>query len=148
MHTRLLLVAILLTFSGLPVVAHAIDNPDAPDRVVAFQRRAAPFEKRLTDTDGGSASVRAGKTYSDFLEMELNSAYLELLAKLQGPARAALIESQRKWLRFRDSEDLFIAQHWTNERNGSSATLSVASYRSGIVRDRILQLLRYTAEYP
>lgn len=148
MQTRLLLAAILLSFSGLPLDAYAIDNPDAPDRVAAFQRRAAPLEKRLADTDGGSASLHAGQTYSDFLEKALNAAYRELLTKLQGPARAALVESQQKWLRFRESEDRFIAQHWTYERNGSSATLSVASYRITIAKDRIMQLLRYTAEYP
>ena len=143
---RRALAALLL--AGLAATAQAIDNPDAPDRVAAFASRAAPLEQQLAATDGGSAAVRAGQAYADFLDAELNTAYQALLARLQPPARAALVESQRRWLRFRDGEQAFIGQQWTAARNGSSASLSVAGYRNALVRQRVVQLLQYSAEYP
>lgn len=127
--------------------AVAIDNPDAPDRVAAFEQRAAPFEQALAATDGGSAAAEAGRAYAEFLDAELNSAYRALLALLQEPARGALVAAQRRWLQHRDAEQAFIAQQWTRERVGSSASLSSAGYRSALVRARVLQLLRYSAEY-
>jgi uncharacterized protein YecT (DUF1311 family) len=136
---------------ALLCVAHhavAIDNPDAPDRVAAFEARSALFEQRLAATDGGSAAVSEGQAYSLFLDVELNAAYQALLAQLRGPARAALVESQLRWLRFRDAELVFIERQWTRERSGSSASLSVAGYGNAVVKERVLQLLRYAAEYP
>ncbi len=145
---NLLRVAAALSFAVLSASASGIDNPDAPDRVAAFESRAAPLELQLAATDGGSAATRAGKMYADFLDTELNTAYRTLLMKLRGPARVTLAQSQQQWLRFRDAEYQFIAQHWTRERSGSSASLSVAGYGNAIVKERVLQLLRYTAEYP
>lgn len=140
--------AAALLLVGLTSAAQAVDNPEAPDRLAAFAKRAEPFEQQLQATDGGSAARRAGQAYAAFLDAELNSTYTGLLARLTSPARAALVESQRRWLRFRDSEQAFIDQHWTADRNGSSASLSVAGYRAMLVRQRVEQLLRYSAEYP
>ena len=128
--------------------AGAIDNPDSPDRVGVFERRAADFEKQLAATDGGSAASRAGHAYASFLDAQLNQAYGLLVSRVEGPAREALVRSQRRWLQYRDAEYEFIARHWTAERSGSSASLSVEEYRNGIVKQRVLQLLRYAAEYP
>ena len=137
-----------VAMAGFAASAGAVDNPDVPDRVAAFERRAAPFEKQLAGTDGGSAASSAGQSYGSFLDAELNQAYRALLSNLKGPAHAALAESQRRWLRFRDAEYDFIARHWTRERGGSSASLSVAQSRNALVKERVLQLLRYAAEYP
>ena len=144
----LLRAAAALVLIGSASIVGAIDNPDAPQRVAAFERRAAQLEKQLAGTDGGSSARRAGQAYADFLDSELNNAYRMLLSNLTGPARAALVDSQRSWLRFRDAEYGFIARHWTQERSGSSASLSVAGYRNELVKRRVLTLLHYAAEYP
>ena len=144
----LLRAAAAFVFVGLAASVGAIDNPDAPDRVAAFKRRAAPFEKQLAATDGGRAATRAGRAYAAFLDAELNTAYSALLSNVERSTRAALVESQRHWLRFRDAEYGLIARHWTRERSGSSASLSVAGYRNALVKERVVQLLRYAAEYP
>ena len=81
-----------------------------PDRVAAFAARAAPLEAALAETSGGSAASQAGQAYAVFLDTELNTAYHALLARLQPPARQALVVSQRQWLRFRDAEQGFIGQ--------------------------------------
>lgn len=144
---RLLRAAAGLGCAAFLARARAIDNPDAPDRAAAFLGRAEPFEQALAATTGGSAASRAGQAYAQFLDAELNTAYKALLANLRGPAREALVESQRRWLRYRDAENAFIAQHWTMERSGTSATLSVQDYRNAVVKERVLTLLRYGAEY-
>ncbi len=128
--------------------AGAIDNPDAPDRVAAFEQRAQPYEQQLGATDGGTRAARQGARVGQFLDAELNRAYRSLLSRLEGPARAALVESQRDWLRFRDAEFRFIEKQWTADRSGTSARLSVAVYRTALVKQRVRQLLQYSAEYP
>ena len=107
---RLVQAALALLLAGATLAAAAIDNPDAPDRVAAFAARAAPLEAALAETSGGSAASQAGQAYAVFLDTELNTAYHALLARLQPPARQALVVSQRQWLRFRDAEQGFIGQ--------------------------------------
>jgi uncharacterized protein YecT (DUF1311 family) len=69
------------------------------------------------------------------------------VSKLRGPARIALVQSQKTWLNFRDAEYQFIERHWTLERNGSSFSLSVSGFGNALVKERVVQLLRYSAEY-
>lgn len=127
--------------------AWAIDNPDAPDRIADFVQRASPFEQSLGATDGGRAAATAGEAYARFLDAEMNRSYQALLAQLDTAPRKALVESQRRWLAFRDAELVFMARQWTRERNGSSATLSLAGHRAALLRARVLSLLAYRAEY-
>jgi uncharacterized protein YecT (DUF1311 family) len=144
---RLLHAAVAIVLLTVAAGVGAIDNPDAPDRVGAFKLRAAPLEQQLAATDGGSAAILAGQAYASFLDAELNTAYRMLLGNLQSPEREALAESQRVWLKFRSAELRFIARHWTRERSGSSASLSAAVYRNALTKERVVQLLRYAAEY-
>jgi len=139
---------VALALSATTAGVWAIDNPAAPDRVGAFEARAAPFEARLAATDGGGAAVQAGAAYARFLDAELDTACRTLRDRLDAPARTALVRSRQQWLRFRDAQRRFITLQWTRERNGTSAILSVAEYSNAIVRRRVIQLLRYAAEYP
>ena len=136
-----------LALAGWACLARAIDNPDAPDRVAEFESRALPFEQALDATDGGGAATRAGQAYARFLGTELQAAYGFMLGRLQGRQRQALVESQLRWARFREAESRFISQQWDPARVGTSASLSVAGYQNAIVKERVLQLLRYAAEY-
>lgn len=91
--------------------------------------------------------MRAGQAYASFLDAELNAASGTLLANLQSPTREVVVESQRLWLQFRDAELRFIERHWSRERSGTSADLSAAAHRNALTKERIVQLLRYAAEY-
>ena len=126
----------------------AIDNPDAPDLVAAFQSRAQPFEARLSEAAGGPGLPPAARANAAFLEAELDQAYQQLLRQLGKPARATLLLSQRQWLRFRDAEGVFIDGNWVAQDFGSSAALSRADYRAGLVKQRVLSLLAYRQNYP
>lgn len=121
----------------------AIDNPDAPDLLAAFQARAQPLEERRSAASGGPGQAQAARAYAAFLEAELNQAYQGLLPPLARPARTALVVSQRQWLRFRDAEGAFIDGHWVAPDFGSSAAQSRADYRAELVRQRVLSLLAY-----
>ena len=140
------LVAWLLALALAP--AWAIDNPDAPDLVAAFQSRAQPFEARLSETTGGPGLPQAARAYAIFMETALNQAYQSLLPKLGKPAYAVLQLSQRQWLRFRDAEEVFIDGNWVAQDFGSSAALSRADYRAGLVKQRVLSLLACRQNYP
>ena len=146
-QVRRLLQWVALLFFVAMTSAGAIDNPDAPDRIRQFEMRALSFERNLAATDGGSASTAAGQAYARFLDAELNSAYRLLLLQLKAPAREALQESQRQWLVFQKKEYIFIEQHWTRERSGTSSSLSSAGYKTSIVKARIILLLQYASEY-
>lgn len=128
--------------------AWAIDNPDAPDLLAVFHSRAQPFEARLSEAAGGPGQGQAARAYAAFLEAELNQAYQSLLPHLAKPARTALQQSQRQWLRFRDAEGLFIDGNWVVQDFGSSAALSRADYRASLVKQRVLSLLAYRQNYP
>lgn len=143
----LMVAAAVAAWAAATSSAWAIDNPDAPDRIADFTQRAAPFEQRLGATDGGSRAAAEGEAYARFLDAELNRTYQALLAQLDSGPRKALVESQRRWLAFRDAELVFMARQWTRERSGSSATLSLAGHRAALLRARVLSLLAYQAEY-
>lgn len=132
---------------GALTPARAIDNPDAPDRTAAFERRAQPLEERLGAAANATELTQASSAYARFLDAELNQAYQELLSQVPAGARAALVQSQRAWLRYRDAEAAFIDRHWTREAFGSSSALSRADYRSTLVRQRVLTLLSYLRSY-
>lgn len=127
------------------VPAHAIDNPDSPDRTAEFLARAQPFERRLADESLGPTSAAA---YASFLDVELNQAYRDVLERVSGEARQSLVRSQREWLRFRDAESQFIGNNWVPKNFGSSSALSRAGYRSALVKQRVLTLLAYLQNYP
>jgi uncharacterized protein YecT (DUF1311 family) len=127
--------------------AQAIDNPDAPDHQAAFLTRAKPYEERLSEASDGPASASAAAAYALFLDAEMNLAYRQLLARLDGRARQDLTLSQRRWLLFREAENRFIGANWTPKNFGSSAALSRVDYRTTLVRQRVLTLLVYLQNY-
>lgn len=138
--------AVLVTLAGMP--AWAIDNPDAPNYVTAFEQRARPFEDKISQAAGSGAVVAAYAGYERFLDAELNHAYAALASKLDKPRKTQLQRSQRAWLGFRDAEAAFITSNWTMQRSGSSSGLSRGAYRSTLIRDRIMGLLNYLKNAP
>ena len=75
-------------------LAHAIDNPDAPDYVAEFEQRAQPFEKHFNDQVSIVDIGQAGMAYAKFLDKEFNQAYQLLLKKITNPeAREQLKKS-------------------------------------------------------
>lgn len=128
--------------------AFAIDNPDAPDYVAAFEQRMQPLytnvrDRARTTADYVDGYVRLEKR----LDVELNAAYDGLLSKLDAPGRRRLQASQRAWLAFRDAEFAFIDGTWNAENFGTSSAISRGDYRTTIVKNRIIELLWYRKNF-
>lgn len=127
----------------------AIDNPDAPDHIGEFRKRAQEYETLINQRAKTTQdTLEAYADYEKFLDKELNQAYKALSVKLGVDQLAKIKQSQRNWLRYRDSEFDFIAKNWTIKNFGSSSVLSRGDYRTSLIRDRVILLLSYLKNYP
>lgn len=145
--TTLLLLA-LLVFAGFSSMSLAVDNPDAPDYVADFQKRAQVFEDAIHQHPKTTQdTLKAYAEYEKFLDKELNRSYKSVMTKLDADRKEKLQGSQREWIKYRDTEFAFIAANWTNKDFGSSATLSRGAYRTTIMQDRVMILLNYLKNY-
>ena len=139
------LTGLFLCFS---VSIQAIDNPDAPDYVDDFLKRAQVNERDIHQTTHTTQQyVTAYAAYEDFLDKELNAAYRQLMAQLSQESQQVLKKSQHAWLNYRDQEFEFISHNWTAEKFGSSMVISRGDYRAKIIKNRVMLLLRYLGNY-
>ena len=133
---------------GFTAPCGAVDNPDAPDYVASFNQRSEKFETAIHQhAKTTQDTLMAYADYERFLDGELNKAYNALLAKLAASQQAGIRESQRNWIKYRDSEFGFIAGNWTAKNFGSSAVLSCGAYRTTVLRERAALLLHYLKNY-
>lgn len=147
MKKRIRLCCFALLLAGFAASAGAVDNPDAPDYLAEFERRAHPFAAAVQQARTGQESASAYARYETFLDRELNQVYSMLLAKVGAAQQAKMKESQRAWLKYRDAEFNFIAHNWTTANFGSSAALSRGGYRTMLIRERVVLLLSYLKNY-
>ena len=126
----------------------AIDNPDRPDPVAEFSGRAEVYEKQLADAPTDKDALAVYAQYELFLDRELNQAYAALIRQTRETRKQDLVRSQKSWLVFRDAEMRFIANNWTRQDFGSSATTARAGYRAALLKERVTALLNYLRSYP
>ena len=145
---RFVTVAMLALCSALSApAALAIDNPDAPDLLGAFQARCEKYQAEIRKQSDTQKMMVAYANYEKFLDAELNKAYDTLLGHVSRDARDSLVSSQRKWLQYRDAEFSFIDRNWTLATFGTSSAISRGDYRTDIVKQRVVMLLRYLKNY-
>ena len=141
-----LMASVAIGFIAAPALG--IDDPDAPDLMAAFERRAAPYETRISGQARTTQDIaQAYGDYQRFLDTELTKAYRELALKLAPAPRLRLTQSQRRWLAYRDAGFRFIDDNWTQAQFGTSATLSRGAYRCSIVKGRVTELIQYLKNY-
>lgn len=128
--------------------AMAVDNPDAPDRLAAFEQRIQPLEAAIGNQNTTADMLRASSAYAKQLDVELNQTYRALMAKLGAPAAQKLRAAQRSWLSFMTTEAAFIDGTWNAQDFGSASALSRSEYRNRLTKARIVQLLDYLRSYP
>ncbi|EPM7996084.1 lysozyme inhibitor LprI family protein [Vibrio vulnificus] len=58
-----------------------------------------------------------------------------------------LQQSQRQWILYRDMEFKLIESNWTRNNFGSSYRLSQFSYKSSVIKNRVIQLYYYANNY-
>jgi uncharacterized protein YecT (DUF1311 family) len=128
--------------------AYAIDNPDAPDLINQFKEREKVYLQAIENPANGTReSLRAYHDYKIFLDKELNKTYRLLKSKLPPERQAELTVSQRHWLEFRDAEFKLINNNWDRATFGSSFAISRGEYSSMIIKNRLMQLFHYLANY-
>lgn len=128
--------------------AMAVDNPDAPDRLAAFEQRIQPLEAAVANQNTTADMLRASSAYAKQLDVELNETYRELMAKVGATGAQKLRASQRNWLAFMTTEAAFIDGTWNAKDFGSTSALSRSEYRNRVTKARIVQLLDYLRSYP
>jgi uncharacterized protein YecT (DUF1311 family) len=148
-HARQSILATFAVFLALfASPCSAIDNPDAPDFLAEFEARAHEFEINVQKQGGNIGDTyRAYSDYENFLDHELNQAYMALMKHLSSENKKNLVDSQKQWLQFRDTEFLFIDNTWTMQNFGSSYVISRSASRIKIVRDRVITLLHYLKNF-
>ena len=147
-NSRLAILIFVLWLISHGSLCIAIDNPDAPDFVSEFQARCEKFEILINkQTQNEREVILAYKRYEQFLNQELNQAYLALTKKMGEAPRQNMVQSQRRWLQYRDAEFIFITSNWTVENFGTSSALSRGTYRTAIIKDRVVGLLHYLKNY-
>lgn len=127
--------------------AMAVDNPDAPDRMAAFEQRIQPLEAAVANQNTTADMLRASSAYAKQLDVELNQTYRELMAKVGANGAQKLRASQRNWLAFMTTEAAFIDGTWNAKDFGSTSALSRSEYRNRVTKARIVQLLDYLRSY-
>ena len=141
-----ILLSLFMTIVGTSSLA--IDNPDAPDYVAEFMKRSEAHESAITQEARTTQDyISAYAAYECFLDEELNKAYRSLMDQLDDKARQRLIQSQRNWSKYRDSEFEFIRTNWRTENFGSSSVISRGAYRTTLIKDRVILLLQYLKNY-
>jgi uncharacterized protein YecT (DUF1311 family) len=128
--------------------AFAIDNPDTPDYVADFLKQDQRYKSEIMKTVNTTVGfISAYTAYEEFLDKELNKAYNSILDHLDKNTQWKLRNSQRKWLKYRDAEFEFIMLNWNRNKFGSSFVISRGDYRTKIIKNRIILLLSYSANY-
>jgi len=145
LHAPIFAILVLTAFGGRASLA--IDNPDVPDFVGAFEVQCAQYESKVRTASDTNKITEAYGSYMTFLDRELNKAYEGLLKHVSGDARETLVTSERKWIQYRDSEDAFIIANWNVQNFGTSSAISRSDYRADIVKQRVVTLLHYLKNY-
>jgi uncharacterized protein YecT (DUF1311 family) len=141
----LIFVLWLISHSSL---CFALDNPDAPDFVSEFKARCEKFEILIyKQVQNEREAILAYGQYKQFLNQEINQACLGLTKRMGGAPRQNIVQSQRRWLQYRNAEFIFIDSNWMVENFGTSSAFSRGTYRTAIIKDRVVELLHYLKNY-
>ncbi|WP_320412018.1 MULTISPECIES: lysozyme inhibitor LprI family protein [Mesorhizobium] len=84
----------------------------------------------------------AGKDF-DAADKKLNEAYKQIMGRLKdnAPSKKLLVDAQRAWVAFRDSECAF--QGGPRETAGSVYPMVVANCQAGLTENRLKELQSY-----
>lgn len=125
-------------------LAWGLDNPDAPNYREEFEARIAPLELYVSEQAITTKEFIAGYARLErALDNELNDAYENLMDQLSDQDQETLRKSQWHWIKYKESEFLFIGNVWNQENYGTSYVISVGEFRTNLIKSRIMVLLSY-----
>lgn len=150
METPSFLVSLILglLLMGVTCVTQAVDNPDAPDLIAAFETKEKVFIAAAENPKNGYCeNLETYTEYLEFLDKELIAVYQSLQAKLPKDRQQQLKQSQLDWIKYCDLEFSFIENTWVKADFGSSSSKTRGQYKTSIVRDRVIQLMHYAKTF-
>ena len=137
--------AVGLDAAELPYVAELLDlRPEHNRWRVAVEKVLRGVGLRLLVPDRHYAAVLRFVNETDMRgRLQLHHVRASLVGAV--PA-GGLQRSQQRWLAYRESEQRFIEQRWTQDRFGTSASLSASGHRTALTKARVIALWRYAAD--
>jgi uncharacterized protein YecT (DUF1311 family) len=128
-------IILILSFVMLALPAHALN--DVKKHPIDLW-----VEKHMSD-DYSTAGMRDTINKArEMWEVEMNKVYKRLMSKITQKQQIVLKESQRNWLKFRDTEGKVISEI-TASRDGTMYQLQATDQGMELVRERTLQLISY-----
>lgn len=80
-------------------------------------------------------------------DKELNKYYTSLNQKLNKTAKKELLEAQRNWISFRDSEFKLINKYYLDVKKGTIFQVISENKKLQIIKERALQLKEYDEQF-
>jgi len=80
-------------------------------------------------------------------DKELNKSYLSLSQKLSKTGKRELVEAQRNWIIYRDSEFKLIDKYYFDVKKGTLFYVIAENKKLEIVKERALQIEEYADQF-
>lgn len=80
-------------------------------------------------------------------DKELNKTYISLSQKLSKNGKNELVEAQRSWMKFRDSEFKLIDKYYFGVKKATLFYVIAENKKLEIVKERALQLKEYDEQF-
>lgn len=120
-------------------MVNALENMDSPDLINKFKENEKTYLKEIENPNNGTRdTIHAYHNYK---------IYNILKSKLSSERQKELEISQINWIKFRDAEFKLINNNWDRPSFGSSFAVSRGDYSSTIIKNRLMQLFHYSANY-
>jgi uncharacterized protein YecT (DUF1311 family) len=105
------------------------------------------LEKCLSQRNSTAGQISCVTSARDSWDKELNKSYISLSQKLTKTGKKELIEAQRNWIKFRDSEIRLIEKYYFDVKTGTLFYLIAENKKLEIVKERVLQLEEYDKQF-
>lgn len=105
------------------------------------------LEKCLSQRNSTAGQVSCVSSAQQSWDKELNKFYISLSQKLSKTAKKELLEAQRNWVSFRDSEFKLINKYYVDIKKGTLFYLIAENRKLQIIKERALQLKEYDEQF-
>jgi len=107
----------------------------------------ADLEKCLSQRNSTAGQVSCASSARDSWDKELNKSYISLSQKLSKTGKKELLEAQRSWILFRDSEFKLIDKYYFDVKKGTIFYVIAENKKLEIVKERALQIIDYDEQF-
>ena len=105
------------------------------------------LEKCLSQRNFTAGQISCASSARDSWDKELNKSYLSLTQKLSKTGKKELVEAQRNWILFRDSEFKLIDKYYFDVKKGTLFYVIAENKKLEIVKERALQIEEYVEQF-